>query len=157
MLGKSYIALVGVLSSRLLSLPSVSIIADWERFVKYFFNFFQSFFQPWLDFLMHPTGFWSGFYQPLPYCSYSIPQPTAKCNRQNVQNREKIFVQNFQKKLLTKCWKYDIIEKPVRANVHRPPKKKRRLLSSHFFYFFYWNSFCNKNFFCQFQQFIHNW
>lgn len=51
---------------------------------------------------MHPTGFWSGFYQPLPYCSYSIPQPTVKCNSQNAQNREKIFVQNFRKKTLDK-------------------------------------------------------
>jgi hypothetical protein len=70
---------------------------------------------------MHPTGFWSGFYQPLPYCSYSIPQPTAKCNRQNAQNREKIFVQNFRKKFLTNCVGSGIIEKRALTIVGAPP------------------------------------
>ena len=47
-----------------------------------FWIFSKNFFQPWehLDTLTHSAGFRCEFYQPLPYCSYSIPHHTSKVN-----------------------------------------------------------------------------
>jgi hypothetical protein len=50
-----------------------------------------------------------------------IAQVTPEVNHQNAQNREKIFVEVFAKKCLTKCWDCGIMEFPGRWVVGGAP------------------------------------
>ena len=57
-----------------------------------------------------------------PLDTNSIPHPSPDCNRQNVQNRDFYFLDICATFLLTKCWRYVIMEIPAPTTEGAAPK-----------------------------------
>ena len=98
--------------------PYILIVAHLELFVKGFFNFFCQ------GRLLGGValGDFHSVVALSPLDNDSIPQTTPECNRQNAQNRDKIFFNICATFLLTKLARHGIMEISARAHVGGPTK-----------------------------------